>query len=114
MKSIGEPVSIPYFLEKSAIETGFIDIYTVEAGKTLRVTKIRVQFPSGTGGELEVALYYGDLKVAPETASYKGDDARFEDDIDVAYFSGDPVRLWYNCTIANARKANIKLDGVLE
>lgn len=109
-----EPVSIPYFLSKAAIESGFIDIYTVEAGKTLRVNKIRVQFPSGSLGELEVALYYGDLKVAPETDSYAGDDARFEDDINVVYFSDDAVKIWYNCTIAAARMANIKLDGVLE
>lgn len=111
---MGEPVSIPYFLTQDTVTSGFVDIYTVPDGKTLHVNKIHVQFPAGTNAELEVALYYGDMKVSPATDNFAGDDARYEDKIDVKYFSGDLVKIWYNCTKAAAKIANIKLEGVLE
>jgi len=113
MMEKGKPVSIPYYLTKSAIGSGFETIMTVPPFKRIKIRKIIVQFPSGTGGELRVALYYGLMKVAPETDYYAGDDARFEDEIDVTYYSGDPIRIWWELTVAVARKANIKLEGEL-
>jgi len=111
---MGEPKGISYFLKSTTTEEKFVDIYTVPGGKRFHAKVIRVEFPSGTGGELQVALYYGLRKVAPATPYYNGDDARFEDCIDVLYHSGDPVRLWYKNTVAALRKANVKVEGILE
>jgi len=105
---------VSYFIKSTVVEEKFVDVWTVPGGKRFRARRILVHFPSGTGGELRVALYYGLRKVAPATAYYNGDDARFEDEIDVLYHSGDPVRLWYENTVAATRTANVKVEGFLE
>jgi len=105
---------VSYFIKSTVVEEKFVNVWTVPGGKRFHAKVIRVEFPSGTGGELRVALYYGLRKVAPATPYYSGDDARFEDEIDVTYHSGDPVKLWYKNTVAATRTANVKIEGELE
>jgi len=111
---MGEPKGVSYFVKSTAVEEKFVDIWTVPGGKKFYAKRIHVHFPSGTGGELYVALYYGLRKIAPATSYYNGDDARFVDEIDVTYHSGDPVKLWYKNTAAATRTANVKIEGELE
>jgi len=111
---MGNIKGISYFIKSTVVEEKFVDIYTVPGGKKFHAKVIRVEFPSGTGGELQVALHYGLRKVAPATDYYAGDDARFKDSIDVLYHSGDPVKLWYKNTVAATRMANVKIEGILE
>jgi len=108
-------VSIPYRLVAAAGEEGYRTIYTVQPGMTLRVKRVHVHFPIASGGELRVALYYGNLKVYPETDWISGSDVHFDDPVDLAWYSGDRVRLWFeNTNAAEERSCDIKLEGVLE
>jgi len=111
---MGKKVSIPYRLTASPGASGFINIYTVPAGMILTIKKIIVHFPSGTLGQLHLRLYYGHMKVYPQNDYISGDDVKFEDEVDITYWSADPVRLWYeNVNTAEARYADIKLEAEL-
>jgi len=107
-------VSIPYHLTAAAGESGFKTLYTVLGGKRLHVTRATVAFPVGTYGELEVALYYGMLRVWPEDANLKGDNMSFEKDVDLWWGSGDPVRLYFkNANATEQRECYVNLEGEL-
>jgi len=110
-----EKVSIPYRLVVGAGLKGEAIIYTAPAGAILHIKKVRVHFPAGVAGELHIALRYGNLKVWPATDYANGDDVTIEDEVDLRYFSGDPIRLWYeNISTTEPRSVDIKLEGVLE
>jgi len=112
---MGVEKPLSYRLSAAPDAEGFVAIYTVKPGQRYRAKRIRVHFPSGTAGELRVALYYGAMKVAPETDYYSGDDFTYENGIDVTYFSGDPVRIWYKNTSTTAyRYADIEIAGCLD
>jgi len=108
-------VSIPYRLVAAPGEEGYRTIYTVQHGMTLRVRKVHVHFPIASAGELRVALYYGNLKVYPETDWICGSDVDFDDCVDLTWYSGDRVRLWFeNTNAAEERSCDLKLEGVLK
>jgi len=110
-----EPVTIHKHLSISPGATGFENIYTVKPGKTLTVKVVQVAFPAGTYGELQIAIYYGNLKVWPETDHVSGDNVLFRKEARIKYYSGDPVRVWYNNTNATeTRDCFMDLEGVLE
>ena len=111
---MGEKVSIPFSLEAAAGTSGKVAVYTVQDGRVLHVTKLRLRFPGDTARELHVALYYGELKVIPETDYYAGDGITYQEVVDERWFSGDQVLLWYENTGAAERYADLSLDGELE
>jgi len=107
-------VSIPYHLTASAGDSGFKDIYTVPAFKRLRVRKVTIAFPSGTYGELDVALFYGVMKVFPENGYLTGDNMSFKKEVDLTWYSGENVRLYYNNrNTTEARECYVNLEGVI-
>jgi len=110
-----EKASLTYRLAASPGDSGFATIYTVDPGRILKIHKVIIHFPSGTAGELRLALYYGNLKVYPKTPYVNGDDVKLEDYVDLTWFSGDDVKLWYeNTNVTTARYADVKLEGVLQ
>jgi len=112
---MGKKVSIPYRLVVGPGLKGETTIYTVPAGAILYITKVIVHFPAGVAGELYIALKYGNLKVYPATDYVNGDDVTLEDDVELYYYSGDPIRLWYeNVNTTEPRSCDIKLEGILE
>jgi len=112
---MGEKASFPYALTASAGAEGFVTIATIPAGRTFRAKRIHVHFPVDAAGMLDVALYYGDLKVHPTEGLLTGDDTRFTDEVDVRYYSLDPIRIYYrNRDTATEKTCYLKLEGELE
>jgi len=108
-------VSIPYRLVAAPGEEGYRTVYTVQDGVTLRVRRVHVHFPIASAGDLRVSLYYGNLKVYPETDWICGSDVHFDDCVDLVWHGGDRVRVWFeNTNTAEERSCDIKLEGVLE
>jgi len=108
-------VSIPYRLVASPGEKGFKEVYTVPAGYTLKVCRVHVHFPIASAGELRIALYYGQSRVYPEADWISGSDIHFDDPVDLEWFSGDGVRVWFkNTNTVEERSCDLKLEGVLQ
>jgi len=112
---MGEKASFPYALTASPGAEGFISIATVPAGRIFHAKLFHINFPIDTGGLLDIALYYGDLKVYPEQGYLTGDNTTFVDEIDVRYFSQDEIRIYYrNRDTAAEKRCYLKVEGELE
>jgi len=112
---MSEKASFPYALTASPGAEGFVTIATVPAGKIFHAKLIHMNFPIDTGGLLDVALYYGNLKVYPTEGFMTGDNTTFVDEIDVRFFSQDPIRIYYrNRDTAAEKRCYLKVEGELE
>jgi len=108
-------ITIPYHLTASAGDSGFETIFTVPAGKKITILKTQIKFPSGTNGELYLALYYGNTKVAPYTGYWVGDDWAFVDEMSSSYQGGDSIVLYYNNTnTTESKEAYLLITAELE
>jgi len=112
---MGEKWSASYHLVASPGAEGFVSIATVPSGKSLRVTRLEVFFPTGVSDELHVAFFYGDMKVFPEEGDLVGDAIKYDKPVDLRYHSQDPIRVWYkNDNATYERIADIVVEGELE
>jgi len=112
---MGRRISIPYYLRADPATKDFVTIYTIPKGKKAVLKKITIRFPAGTNGELRLALYYGHMKVAPETPYWNGNDVRFIETLNIPYWSQDPVLLWYeNVNTTAIRESSILIEAELE
>jgi len=106
-------IQISKYLNIAPTDEGYISIYQVQNGKIIELRKIQIIFPAGTEGELQLSLWYGDLKVAPNTDYWHGDSGKIEDCLKVKYYSGDDVMIRYkNINTTYYRKATIKIDAI--
>jgi len=109
---MAEKWSASYRLVAGAGAEDIISIATVPPGKVLTIKLVHVAFPIDTLGMLDIALYYGNMKVYPNEGHMSGDNMTWVDEVDLKYFSQDPVRLYYkNRDEAAEKKAYIKLEG---
>jgi len=110
-----EEVTIHKHLSFGPGETGLEAIYTVQPGKVLTVESVQIAFPAGVYGELHIALYYGNLKVWPETDYVSGDNVLFKKEVRLRYWSGDRILVWYrNVNTTQVRDCFVDLEGRLE
>jgi len=108
-----EPISIVDFAVIGAGESGFRDIYKVQPGKVIKCYRIQIRYPSGTNGDLRLALYYGLLKVAPRTPYWFGNDIKITENLDQKYYSGDQVRIWFeNVNTTASREYSLVIEAV--
>jgi len=59
----------------------------------VRVREIELHFESGVLNVLFASLYYGDMKVSPETGEWTSDGGRIVDYPDAVYYRGDNILL---------------------
>jgi len=112
---MGKKVSYSYKIEADPGAKGFKTIHTVEAGCILHLKKVEIAFPTGTADELEISFYYGNMKVLPKQGVFTGDAVKYEKQVDLRYFSGDPVRVYYrNLNATYSRVCDIVISGELE
>jgi len=112
---MGKKVSFPYAVVASPGAEDFVTIATVPPGKIFHAKLFHINFPIDTGGLLDIALYYGNLKVYPAEGFMTGDNTTFVDEIDVRYHSQDPIRIYYrNRDTAAEKKCYLKVEGELE
>ena len=107
-------VSVPYHVTAAGGATDTVSIFRVPSARKLKVNKVTVAFPTGTYGELEVALYFGIRRVFPQGRNITGDNMSFGKDVDLTWFTGDNVLLYYkNNNATQTREAYVDLEGVL-
>ena len=108
-------ITIPYHITVSAGDSGFETIFTVPAGKRITILKTQIKFPSGTNGELLLALYYGNTRVSPYTNYWVGDDVLFVDEMRSTYQGGDSIVLYYrNTSTTESKEAYLLITAELE
>jgi len=108
-------ISIPYLLTVDPGAEDTILLYEVEPGRRLKITSLRISFPSGTFYELEIEFLRGELKIAPYKRTYRGDNEVIEDEYIHDLFSSERLRMHYkNLNTTEVRQANILIRGILE
>jgi len=108
-------ISIAYTLTASAGSEGDVTLYRVEDARVLRLTDVRVNFPSGQAFQLQLSLYRGVQQVAPYQGVYAGNGGVMADSVDVVLQSGERLILHYkNTDTTNPQSAFILVGGELE
>jgi len=108
-------ISIVYHLTADRGAEGFVDVYTVDPARKLKVVKSQVGFPIGTYGELKLALYYGEMKMIPRGGHWTGDGMLLVDEMTGKWHGGDKIRLYYkNENATETREAFILILAELE
>ena len=108
-------ITIPYHLTASAGASGYVELLTVPAGMKLTILKTQIYFPIGTYGELRLALYYGESKIAPYTGYWSGDGCMFTDEMESTWSGGDVIKLYYNnINTTETREAFLLITAELE
>ena len=106
---------VTYLLTAPAGTKGFVEVFEVPPARRFHVQKVKVHFLTSTGGQLGVALYYGNAQIIPRQGLIRGDSAKVELDADFTYVSGDKIILYYqNDDTSNDHKAFIVIEGELE
>jgi len=96
----------------SASTTSTETIYTVTAGKKLKLNKVKIWFPSGTNSELQVTILHGVEKVAPEEGYLVGDNKEYSLPCQVEYGSQEEVKaLLTNTSATDSHTVQITLEG---
>jgi len=86
-------IIIPFAFRVSAGTVGEKkELWLVDRAK-VKTKEIELHFPSGALNALRAELYYGDMKVAPETGYWTGDNGTIRDYPDVIYYRGDKIIL---------------------
>lgn len=112
---MGKKVSIPYYLQAAAGDSGEILIWEVEPAKKFKTSSVYISFPPGTYYELEVAVLRGIKQVAPYTGTYRGDAQVIEDEFIEDISSGERVVLLYkNNNATQIRECFVIVRGELE
>ncbi|RLI15052.1 hypothetical protein DRO49_05685 [Candidatus Bathyarchaeota archaeon] len=96
----------------SASTTSTETIYTVTAGKKLKLNKVKIWFPSGTNSELRVVILHGVERVVPEEGYLVGDGEEYSLPCQVEYGSQEEVKaLLTNTSTTDSRTVQITLEG---
>jgi len=107
--------SVSYHLVVDPGAEGFKTIHKVKPGKKFHITRIEVFFPTGVSDELEISLFYGHMQVYPNEGVLVGDNIKYDKQVDLWYYSGDPVLVRYkNLNATYSRVCDIVLEGKLE
>jgi len=110
-----ERVTIPYRLEAPAAKAGEVEVFRAPNGKMFTLEQLEIRFPAGTAGDLRVQILYGQLRMIPYEGSYSGDGTKFVERVQVRYWSGDPIRVWYqNVHATDTKFCDISFEGVIE
>jgi len=109
------PVSIPYRVSQGPDSESTYDVYSVPPGNRLHLNQIEAVFPSGVGGYLQLAVYHGIRKIAPENGVFQLDEGRAVARLDYYFISGEVVKVWAkNTHTTSTFSASLLLEGELE
>jgi len=108
------PVSIPYRVSQSPNSEATYDVYQVPPGSKLKLKEIETIFPSGVAGYLQLALYHGIKKIAPEDGVFQLDEGRVVARLDYEFISGEIVKVWAkNTHTTDTLTAFLLMEGEL-
>lgn len=110
-----ETVSIGYTLTVAAGGEGTVDIYEVPAAAVLTINHVRIHFPSGNEGNLQVNLRVGIVNIYPTEGSAAGDNTTWEFRTEKIVRSGSKISVYYkNNDSTNPHTCFILIEGILE
>jgi len=110
-----EKYSVSYHLVAAPGAEGFATIHIVQGGRIFHIKRIEVFFPTGVSDELEISFWYGNLQVFPNEGVLVGDNIKYDKQVDLRYYSGDPVKVRYrNLNTDFERVCDIVLEGELD
>ena len=96
----------------SASTTSTETIYTVTAGKQLKLNKVEIWFPTGVNSELRVTILHGVSRVVPEEGYVVGDGETFTFKTDVVYGSQEEVKaLLVNTSTTDSHMVQVVIEG---
>ena len=96
----------------SANTTTTETIYTVTAGKQLKLNRVEVWFPPGSKSELRTIILHGISRVVPEEGYVVGDGETFTFKTNVVYGSQEEVKaLLTNTSTTDSHMVQITLEG---
>jgi len=89
---MSKKIVVPIAIEADPSQDKYHELWTVNRPK-VKVKEIELHFENGTMNILFASLYYGDMKVAPETGEWTSDGGRIVDYPDALYYRGDKILL---------------------
>lgn len=90
-------------------------MYTVPAAAKLTITHVRVYFPTGNQGLLEIVLKAGLKNLYPTSGTLSGDNTMWEMRTKQILTSGSEIEIEYtNNDGSNGHDAYILLEGIVE
>jgi len=109
------PVSIPYRVAQGPASEATYSIYQVPSGERLTVKELEVVFPPGTGGYLEISVYHGIRKIAPEDGVFQLDEGREVARLRYTFLSGQWIKvLAKNTHTTETKTCSLLLEGELD
>jgi len=109
-----QPISIPYRVLQGPNSEATYKVWGVSPGKKFLLKEVEVIFPSGVDGYLELSLYHGIRKIAPENGVWQLDEGRVVARVVYEFGSGEGVLLLAkNTHSTNTYSASLQLEGEL-
>jgi len=76
-------------------EENTIKLYEVPRGYKLKISRVAVYFPRGSGGKVKVAIMRGNIKAYPDNGYFSGDGYPVESFIEKEFIDPDEINLYY-------------------
>jgi len=112
---MSEKISVGRTITESAGGESDTTIYTVQAAKKLRITRVRVHFPSGQNYQLQVYIKRGLEQVIPKEGYLAGNGGSIPVECDEIFDSSSEVVVHTkNLDTANEQSCHVIIEGVLE
>jgi len=111
---MSQPISIPYRVSQGPNSEATYKVWEVPPGQKFFMKEIEVIFPSGVGGYLELSLYHGIRKIAPENGVWQLDEGRAVARVSYELSSGEGILLKAkNTHTTNSYSATLQIEGEL-
>jgi len=109
-----QPISIPYRVSQGPASEATYEVWKVPPGQKFHLEEIEVIFPSGVGGYLELSLYHGIRKIAPEDGVWQLDEGRAVARVSYELSSGEGILLKAkNTHTTSTYSATLQIEGEL-
>jgi len=110
-----EKISVSHHVTQGPNSESTTVAFTVPGGQKFRMCEVEAAFPSGVGGYLQVAVYHGIHKVAPNDGVFKMSSGKAVARTEYTFNADEKVLVWSkNTHSANTYDADVLLEGELE
>lgn len=112
---MGEKISVPYHVSIEPDKEATAIAYTVPGAQKFKLCEVEAVFPSGAGGNLQMAVYHGIRKVAPKNGVFRMSQGKQVARVEYTFHSGEKVLIWAkNTNVGDTLDGDILLEGDLE
>ncbi|MEM3488170.1 MAG: hypothetical protein QXO75_00675 [Nitrososphaerota archaeon] len=112
--TVAEQIHVEHVIEADAGESGYVHVYTVPAGKTFILKRVRIHFDADCKYNLSLAIFFGNVQILPIEGTFKGSDETIEASTYWTFLSGEPVKLYYSNAGTTVTHATVVIEGELE